>query len=212
MPYADPNYDPVKAHEYYMEHRQLKGNRSTKGFSETQKAQIAFAKAQLSDQKTDQLAEINEWKKAQIQAISERVKNQNMDIREARARAVEAMREAAKAKKETLTRMGKLKIEALRRHLQEMPPERKKQMRDKIESLIGTLSNKMADAKFKITENTQKKVKKTQEKAKAETEKNTAKGKADKENVRAQAKAKKEEVKAGYESAVDKAYSDVRGE
>ena len=25
MAYADPNYDPQKAHEYYMKHRKLKG-------------------------------------------------------------------------------------------------------------------------------------------------------------------------------------------
>ena len=48
---ANIDYDPRKAHEYYMKHRKLKGRRSTKGFSESQKEQWAYAKSQLSEQK-----------------------------------------------------------------------------------------------------------------------------------------------------------------
>lgn len=44
------DYDPVKAHEYYMKHRKLKGRHSTKGMSQTQKEQWAYAKDQLSEQ------------------------------------------------------------------------------------------------------------------------------------------------------------------
>ena len=43
-------YDPVKAHEYYMKHRKLKGRHSTKGMSETQKKQWASAKQGLSEE------------------------------------------------------------------------------------------------------------------------------------------------------------------
>lgn len=32
--YASPYYDPVKAHEYYMKNRELKGRTSTKGFTD----------------------------------------------------------------------------------------------------------------------------------------------------------------------------------
>jgi hypothetical protein len=46
--YADPYYDPVKAHEYYLQNRQLKGRQSTKGMSETQKEGLAYAKNQLA--------------------------------------------------------------------------------------------------------------------------------------------------------------------
>ena len=43
-------YDPVKAHEYYMKHRKLKGRHSTKGMSETQKKQWENAKQGLSEE------------------------------------------------------------------------------------------------------------------------------------------------------------------
>ena len=49
---ADINYDPRAAHEYYLKHRKLKGNkRSTKGFDSTQKEQLDFAKEQLRQQR-----------------------------------------------------------------------------------------------------------------------------------------------------------------
>jgi hypothetical protein len=43
-------YDPVKAHEYYMKHRKLKGRHSTKGMSESQKKQWESAKQGLSEE------------------------------------------------------------------------------------------------------------------------------------------------------------------
>lgn len=44
--YASPYYDPVKAHEYYMEHRELKGH-STSGMSDTQREGWTYAQKQI---------------------------------------------------------------------------------------------------------------------------------------------------------------------
>jgi hypothetical protein len=45
--YASEFYDPVKAHEYYLRNRKLKGRFSTKGFTKTQKEAFTYAKAQI---------------------------------------------------------------------------------------------------------------------------------------------------------------------
>lgn len=45
--YASENYDPVKAHEYYLRNRELKGRRSTKGFNQKQKEGWQYAQAQV---------------------------------------------------------------------------------------------------------------------------------------------------------------------
>ena len=47
------DYDPQKAHEYYMKHRKLKGKRSTRKFTQKQKEQWAYAKDQLKTQQKD---------------------------------------------------------------------------------------------------------------------------------------------------------------
>ena len=49
--YASPYYDPVKAHEYYMRTRQLKGRKSVAGLSGTQRETAAYVKEQLSEER-----------------------------------------------------------------------------------------------------------------------------------------------------------------
>jgi iron uptake system EfeUOB component EfeO/EfeM len=51
MHYASPYYDPVKAHEYYMRTRELKGRRSTSKMSEEQKEAWTYVKDQVSAEK-----------------------------------------------------------------------------------------------------------------------------------------------------------------
>jgi len=49
--YSSANYDPVKAHEYYLKNRELKGRQSTAGMSDTQKEAWSYAKNQIGDKK-----------------------------------------------------------------------------------------------------------------------------------------------------------------
>lgn len=49
--YASPYYDPVKAHEYYMRTRQLKGRKSTAGLSSGQRETAAYVKYQLDEER-----------------------------------------------------------------------------------------------------------------------------------------------------------------
>lgn len=46
--YASPYYDPVKAHEYYMKHRELKGRTSTAGLNDEGKAAASYVKDKLT--------------------------------------------------------------------------------------------------------------------------------------------------------------------
>lgn len=53
--YASPNYDPVKAHEYYIRNRKLKGRQSTKGFDQKQLEGLAYVRSQVAEKKKKQL-------------------------------------------------------------------------------------------------------------------------------------------------------------
>lgn len=78
--YASEYYDPVKAHEYYLRNRELKGRQSTKGLSDTQKQGLSYAKNQIAERQT-----------ADIQSAAE-----------ARQAAVEQLRATAQAAREEL--------------------------------------------------------------------------------------------------------------
>ena len=91
MAYASPYYDPVKAHEYYMEHRELKGKRaktSTAALNETGKAAAGSVKQSLQAEKKEKIKQHTETMNSKIKALRERLnalspserKNQKADI------------------------------------------------------------------------------------------------------------------------------------
>lgn len=53
--YASPYYDPVKAHEYYEEHKKLKGRTSTSGLNEKGREAASYVKKQIDDRRTSDL-------------------------------------------------------------------------------------------------------------------------------------------------------------
>lgn len=65
MAYASKYYDPVKAHNYYMEHRKLKGRRGT--LNDTGKEVLSYVKQQLKEQRDK---ELEAAKKAKEQALN----------------------------------------------------------------------------------------------------------------------------------------------
>lgn len=65
MAYASKYYDPVKAHNYYMEHRKLKGRRGT--LNNTGEEALSYVKQQLKEQRDK---ELEAAKKAKEQALS----------------------------------------------------------------------------------------------------------------------------------------------
>lgn len=92
MHYASPYYDPVKAHEYYMKHRKLKGRRSTAQLNDEGKAAAKYVKEQLDGErkkKTDEqrdkmksaLNSLKNYKKAVIEIHSRRMKSQISKLR-----------------------------------------------------------------------------------------------------------------------------------
>ena len=108
----NPDYDPQKAHEYYEKHKKLKGRRSTKGFSDTQKEQYAYAKDQL--RKKEQRAQMSEQAKAKIDAIRNAMRSamKNMSPEQKKAfkekmnGLISGIRDDVKSAKAGLTKAG----------------------------------------------------------------------------------------------------------
>lgn len=53
--YASPYYDPVKAHEYYMKTRELKGRRSVQKLSDEGKKVWAYTKNEIKTEKKEKV-------------------------------------------------------------------------------------------------------------------------------------------------------------
>lgn len=93
--YASPYYDPVKAHEYYMRTRELKGRRSTTKLNDEGKEIWAYTKNEITSEKKEKVKEEQADNSANAKSEREKVST------ELKA-AVTAAREAYKAAKENL--------------------------------------------------------------------------------------------------------------
>lgn len=121
------DYDPKKAHEYYMQHRKLKGNkgrrksRTTKGWSQQMKEQWAYAKDQLAQEH---------------KAIGK------------------GITEDSKEKRSSISERTKAAVSELRERLKGMSKEQKAEWRDRISSMIDELRGEAREEKAQLTEDT----------------------------------------------------------
>lgn len=91
--YASPYYDPVKAHEYYMRTRELKGRRSATQLNDEGKKVWSYTKNSIKDNKS---SEVDEEKNKRDKKISE--------FRAIAAQAKKQITENLKALNEQLTK------------------------------------------------------------------------------------------------------------
>jgi hypothetical protein len=75
--YASENYDPQKAHEYYLKTRELIGRHSTKGLNQKQREGWSYAQAQVKNAKTNKFSAAREAEKQSI----EQARNEALALR-----------------------------------------------------------------------------------------------------------------------------------
>lgn len=80
MHYASKYYDPVKAHEYYMRTRELKGGRSTRDLSDDGKEVWKVTKANITEEKKAQLEKAKEEHTIKMEAHRELAKQKREAI------------------------------------------------------------------------------------------------------------------------------------
>ena len=129
--YASPYYDPVKAHEYYMKNRELKGEnsrKSTAGLNDEGKAVARYIKNQLDTERKSKVDAHNNQTQAQID-----VKKNNMDS------TINAKKKNMIASIESHKTQTKEKIEKLREELKGMSMDDWNKHAEHIQSEIAKL-------------------------------------------------------------------------
>ena len=129
--YASPYYDPVKAHEYYMKNRELKGEnsrKSTAGLNDEGKAVARYVKNQLDTERKSKIDAHNNQTQAQID-----VKKNNMDS------TINAKKKNMIASIESHKTQTKEKIEKLREELKGMSMDDWNKYAERIQSEIAKL-------------------------------------------------------------------------
>ena len=100
MHYASPYYDPVKAHEYYMRTRELKGRRSTSKLNDQGKEIWSFAKNQIKEEKNSKVEAAKNEQDAKTQEHRAKAEESRRRITEKLKELNEALTAKAKASRE----------------------------------------------------------------------------------------------------------------
>ena len=133
--YASPYYDPVKAHEYYMKNRELKGRRSTAKLNDEGKKAASYVKERLTTER-----------KQKVQTHKDKTDS-----------TIDSLRVQKKAKIEAHKEQMQGKIDNLREQLKSMSREDKSANKERIYNEIASLresnkqQRKMLQEQFKAS-------------------------------------------------------------
>lgn len=72
--YSSEYYDPVKAHEYYMKNRELKGRKSTAKLNDEGKAAASYVKEQLNQERSNKVKDHSVTTNNKIDSLREQKK------------------------------------------------------------------------------------------------------------------------------------------
>lgn len=133
--YASKYYDPIKAHEYYMRTRKLKGHHDTK-LNEHGKEAEAFIKKSISDERKRKVGDHASKGKAQIDTVRKRNKAKNMA-------ATESIQAKARSLREMISRLPKEQRAAQRQAMLAQIEQLRAQNRQNRERLTEDLHSKM---------------------------------------------------------------------
>ncbi len=126
--YASPYYDPVKAHEYYMKNRELKGRSATSGLNEEGRRVARYVRTQLNEERKQK---VNESANSRDSKIA--------NLREETASEIENLRKETDAASEAYRIQTQGKIDDLRERLEGMSSLMKKLNAEKIGKQIRDL-------------------------------------------------------------------------
>lgn len=98
--YASKYYDPIKAHDYYMRNRELKGRLSSANLNQEGKEKWRYVKSQITEEKKQNLAIIKTEKDNKIQSFRDTSKVQSQKLSSSLTNQLEVLK-----KPETLLNM-----------------------------------------------------------------------------------------------------------
>lgn len=131
--YSSPYYDPKKAHEYYEEHKQLKGRRSTSGLNEEGRQAASYVRNS-----------INAEKKSKIETHKRSTDSSIENARNVKDKTIETLQKNRDSIMEQHRTKMQSSIDSLQEKLSKMTPDQKAINKDSISKQIAELREENA--------------------------------------------------------------------
>lgn len=139
--YASPYYDPVKAHEYYMEHRELKKRKSTTGLNDEGKSTAAFVKERLDSER-----------KSKAEDHTNRVNSLIETSKANRDRKIESEKKITNQMIDSYKSAMQSQIESLRKYMSQHRKDISEKYKNTLQNRINYLKENNAKQKAKLKE------------------------------------------------------------
>ena len=150
MPYANKYYDPVKAHEYYEKHKQLKGRTSTKGMTTAQKEMAAYVKDRLNAEKKQKIQTITSDSKAKREKVTVQAQKQRAEFSEQCSEKVALLRKKLKHMNKHQRAAAKYVIQKQIEEIKKSFAERKNGVTSDARAERGSISSAARTAKENV--------------------------------------------------------------
>lgn len=135
--YASKYYDPVKAHEYYMRNRELKGRRSTSKLSDEGKKVWQYTKQQITEEKKSKVEAEKEAKDQKTEELREKASATRERITAKLKELNEKLSKKANADKESIEKKRESDLENIRKKAVEDVDKLEKNLTSAIEKLMA---------------------------------------------------------------------------
>jgi hypothetical protein len=215
--YASPYYDPVKAHEYYMKNRELKGEnsrKSTAGLNDEGKAIAKYVKNQLDTERKGKVEDHNNRTQAQINTNKANMNSTINANKENMNSNLDAKKKNMAASIETHKTQTTQKIEKLREELKGMSMDDWNKNAERIQSEIAKLREDNDTIRTKLQVAYSEESAKLRSDNQAESAKLRTENQAESTNLRNAHKTEtarlSKEYEEKYKSELDKLKSDAK--
>lgn len=215
--YASPYYDPVKAHEYYMKNRELKGEnsrKSTAGLNDEGKAVAQYIKNQLDTERKSKVEDHNNKTQAQINTNKANMNSTINANKENMNSTIDAKKKNMTASIETHKTQTTQKIENLREELKGMSMDDWNKHAERIQSEIAKLREDNDTIRTKLQAAYSEESAKLRSDNQAESAKLRTENQAESTNLRNAHKTETARLKSEYEekykSELDKLKNDAK--
>ena len=194
--YASPYYDPVKAHEYYMKTRELKGRRSVQKLSDEGKKVWAYTKNEIKTEKKEKVDAEREKQKQTTTNLRERASETRKQISSRLKELNEALTKRAASRKERIESEKKSDLEDVEKNAAKRREQIESKTNAEIEKLMAVEIPKglpKAERAERLAERNEK-IAKLRSSLKADKSKLSEDSQSDKASVRTDAQSRKQKV------------------
>ena len=152
MHYASKYYDPVKAHEYYLKTRELKGRRSVSQLNDEGRAAAEYAKANVNAERDRKIQQHRDQTDMKIENRRDQMSADIASNREETTSKISTNRDQMKAQIEEHTSQAQDRIDQLRNRLKNLSTQGRRTASAGILSEIDQIRKSNADKRAELQE------------------------------------------------------------